>query len=67
MTDALNVVMATIPDCPMTVSWNFRHIVHFHKLLLYDAVNKTHGYCRKPEAPLVAGRELTAGGTPWPT
>ena len=28
----------------LIVSWNFRHIVHFQKIPLYNAVNKLHGY-----------------------
>jgi hypothetical protein len=28
----------------MIVSWNFRHIVHFQKMPLYNAVNALHRY-----------------------
>ena len=42
--DALHVAMATVLDCRMIVSWNFRHIVHFQKIPLYNAVNTMHGY-----------------------
>ena len=44
MADALHVAMATVLDCRMIVSWNFRHIVHFQKIPLYNAVNKMQGY-----------------------
>jgi len=44
MADALHVAMATVLDCRMIVSWNFRHIVHFQKIPLYNAINRTHGY-----------------------
>jgi len=42
--DALHVAMATILECRIIVSWNFRHIVHFQKIPLYNAVNVTRGY-----------------------
>lgn len=28
----------------MIVSWNFKHIVHFEKISLYNAINRIHGY-----------------------
>ena len=43
-TDALHVALATVEDCTMIASWNFRHIVHFSKIPLYNAVNTLHGY-----------------------
>ena len=43
-TDALHVALATVADCSMIVSWNFRHIVHFSKIPLYNAVNTLYGY-----------------------
>jgi predicted nucleic acid-binding protein len=42
--DALHVATATVADCAMIVSWNFRHTVHFQKIPLYNAVNVGHGY-----------------------
>lgn len=42
--DALHVALATIAECKILVSWNFRHIVHFNKISLYNAVNALHGY-----------------------
>ena len=43
-TDALHVAMATVSGCSLIVSWNFRHIVHFQKIPLYNAVNTLKGY-----------------------
>ena len=43
-TDALHVALATVADCSMIVSWNFRHIVHYSKIPLYNAVNTLYGY-----------------------
>jgi len=42
--DALHVAMATVADCSLIVSWNFKHIVHFEKIPQYNAVNARYGY-----------------------
>ena len=42
--DALHVSLATISRCDVIVSWNFKHIVHFEKIPLYNAVNVLQGY-----------------------
>ncbi|HOZ46739.1 MAG TPA: PIN domain-containing protein [Candidatus Hydrogenedentes bacterium] len=42
--DALHVASATVGGCRAIVSWNFRHIVHFQRIPLYNAVNEIHGY-----------------------
>jgi len=42
--DALHVALATVAKCAVIVSWNFKHIVNFRKIPLYNAVNETHGY-----------------------
>lgn len=42
--DALHVATATVTDCSLIVSWNFKHIVHFQKIPLYNAVNIANGY-----------------------
>jgi hypothetical protein len=42
--DALHVAIATVASCSLIVSWNFRHIVHFEKIPLYNAVNTLKGY-----------------------
>jgi hypothetical protein len=44
MADALHVGMATALGCNVIVSWNFKHIVHFQKIPLYNAVNATRGF-----------------------
>ena len=43
-TDALHVAVATVSGCRAIVSWNFRHIVHFEKVPLYNGVNLVKGY-----------------------
>ncbi len=43
-TDALHVATATVRGCRVIVSWNFRHIVHFEKIPLYNGVNMARGF-----------------------
>jgi predicted nucleic acid-binding protein len=42
--DALHVAIATLAGCALIISWNFKHIVHFEKIPLYNAVNMLKGY-----------------------
>lgn len=42
--DALHVALATTTGCSIIVSWNFKHIVHFEKIALYNAINIFEGY-----------------------
>ncbi len=42
--DALHVAIATVSECEIIVSWNFKHIVHFDKIPKYNAVNILNGY-----------------------
>ena len=42
--DALHVAFATVMNCSLLVSWNFKHIVHFDKIALYNAINVVEGY-----------------------
>lgn len=44
MDDALHVAIATVSRCDIIVSWNFKHIVHYDKIALYNAVNRINGY-----------------------
>lgn len=43
--DALHVAMATAGGCAMIVSWNFKHIVSYHRIPLYNRVNVKNGFC----------------------
>lgn len=43
-TDALHVALATVAGCRVIVSWNFKHIVHFEKIALYNAINTVNGH-----------------------
>ena len=42
--DALHVAIASVSQCPIIVSWNFKHIVHFEKITSYNTVNILEGY-----------------------
>ncbi len=42
--DALHVALATVSQCLLIVSWNFRHLVHFQKIPWYNTVNVSNGY-----------------------
>jgi len=42
--DALHVALASVHACPVLVSWNCKHIVHFQKIPKYNAVNRLCGY-----------------------
>ncbi|HOW18662.1 MAG TPA: type II toxin-antitoxin system VapC family toxin [Phycisphaerae bacterium] len=42
--DALHVALATVSACAVIVSWNFKHIVHYRKIALYNGVNGSLGY-----------------------
>lgn len=43
-TDALHVAVATLSQASLIVSWNFKDIVNFQKIPMYNAVNTLHGY-----------------------
>jgi hypothetical protein len=40
----LHTAIATIADVDLSVSWNFKHMVHFDKIRLFNAVNLEQGY-----------------------
>jgi predicted nucleic acid-binding protein len=44
ISDALHVAAASVSRCSMIISWNFKHIVNFQKIPLYQAVNAVRGY-----------------------
>lgn len=53
--DALHVAVASVARCDAIVSWNFRHIVHFEKVPLYNAVNTLRRY---PPIAICSPREV---------
>lgn len=42
--DMLHIALATLSNVDIVVSWNFKHIVHFDKIRLFNAVNLEFGY-----------------------
>lgn len=54
--DGLHIALATIAEADILVSWNFKHIVRFDKIRLFNAVNLEYGY--KP-LQIYSPREVT--------
>jgi hypothetical protein len=42
--DGLHIAIATVGEADVLVSWNFKHIVHFDKIRMFNAVNLEYGY-----------------------
>ena len=57
--DMLHIALATVSEVDLLVSWNFKHIVRFDKIRLFNAANLEQGY-----KPLVihSPREVTTHG-----
>jgi hypothetical protein len=54
--DALHIALATVAKVDLLVSWNFKHIVRFDKIRLFNAVNREAGY---KEIEIYSPREVT--------
>jgi hypothetical protein len=54
--DGLHIALATVAEADLLVSWNFRHIVRFDKIRLFNSVNLELGY--KP-LQIYSPREVT--------
>ncbi len=57
--DSLHIALATVAEVDLLVSWNFKHIVHFNKIRLFNGVNLELGY--KP-IQIYSPREVTNYG-----
>jgi hypothetical protein len=57
--DGLHIAIATIGEVDVLVSWNFKHIVHFDKMRMFDAASIELGY--KP-LQIYSPREVTNYG-----
>lgn len=44
LADTQHIAIATVQQVDLLVSWNFKHIVNFDKIRLYNAVNLKYGY-----------------------
>jgi hypothetical protein len=54
--DALHIALATTAKVNVLVSWNFKHIVHYDKIRMFNAVNLELGYS---ELRIHSPREVT--------
>jgi hypothetical protein len=57
--DGLHIALATSAEVDLLVSWNFKHIVHYEKIRLFNAVHLELGY--KP-LQIYSPREVTHYG-----
>ena len=42
--DALHVAFASVARADLLVSWNFKHIVHYDKIRMFNGINLLEGY-----------------------
>jgi len=42
--DALHVAFASVNQIDILVSWNFKHIVNYNKIIFFNAINLKNGY-----------------------
>ena len=42
--DALHIAAATVMNSDLLLSWNFKHIVNYHRINLYNSINLKLGY-----------------------
>jgi predicted nucleic acid-binding protein len=42
--DALHIALATLSNCEVLASWNFKHIVNLDRIRLYNSINLRLGY-----------------------
>jgi hypothetical protein len=55
----LHIALATVAEADVVASWNFRHIVRFDKIRLFNAVNAEQGY---RAVAIHSPREITTYG-----
>lgn len=64
--DMLHIALATVADADILVSWNFKHIVRFDKIRMFNAVNLEQGYkslsIHSPREVTTHGRNADQGG-----
>ena len=56
LNDAYHIAIATVNRLDVLVSWNFRHIVNFDKIKLFNSINLRLGY---PMIDIRSPREFT--------
>ena len=55
----IQLAIATVAEADLLVSWNFKHIVRFDKIRLFNAVNIEFGY---KTLQIFSPREVTIYG-----
>jgi hypothetical protein len=64
--DMLHIALATVADVDLLVSWNFKHIVRFDKIRLFNAANLEQGYksliIHSPREVTTHGRDADSRG-----
>ncbi|MBN2425454.1 MAG: type II toxin-antitoxin system VapC family toxin [Calditrichaceae bacterium] len=58
--DARHIAFASVYEVDLLVSWNFKHIVHYDKIRMFNSVNLENGY--KP-INIYSPREVTKHGS----
>lgn len=62
----LHIALASVADVDVLVSWNFKHIVRFDKIRLFNAANMEQGYkalaIHSPREVTTYGREADPNG-----
>jgi hypothetical protein len=44
LADTQHIAIATVHQVDLLVSWNFKHIVNYNKIRLYNSINLKYGY-----------------------
>ena len=57
--DGLHIAIATVSEADVLVSWNYKHIVRFDKIRIFNAVNLEYGY---KSLQIYSPREVTTYG-----
>ena len=57
-TDATHVAAATVARADLLLSWNFKHIVNYHRIQVFNGVNVMKGY---PQIEIRSPLELANG------
>ena len=55
MDDAYHIAIATVNRVDVLLSWNFKHIVNWDKIRLFNAINMKNGY---PSIDIRSPKEL---------
>lgn len=60
--DAVHIACATYFQADILVSWNFKHIVNYHRILKYNSINLLNGYrileIRNPKEVIIDEKDI---------